>query len=487
MYVLAQNLEVDPMKIWKPAKSVNKRTTAAGTVRYCVAYAWKKLGSKTRQWKSFDTQEEAEKYRVAHNAKLEARTHSACSAFDEATSHEIALWKHRLAVDKGITIPQALKYSYDKMSPSKGSTTLKKAVIDYYKTRDFSKLAKDYVYRLKQCLDLLTDQYGSTQVNELKMEELKDWLDSQSWAPSTRKPHESSLRMFFTWCFNEEYTTQNPTNRLQLTKIIKDDVRIMSPFVVGDLLNLAAEKGYWRILFSRVITFFIGFRRSETAKFSWGDFRWHTNDLVSLMSHNKGRTSRRVNKIPPNARQWLLLCKANKVELPLKITTLTTEWNRLLAAYKKQNPGFDYKQNTCRHCFTGYDLAMHNSASATAKRMGNTEKIVLNTYNEIATKKDAEIYWAIEPDKKFSAAIDEAKNQLPFVSTLKVEDIPGALKQYEQFLEAGKLDLARQVHHELVHWRHPETGESAFGFFNWHPSNPEVTTTKDGTQYKLSK
>ena len=130
---------------------------------------------------------------------------------------------------------------------------------------------------------------------------------------------------------------------------------------------------------------------------------------------------------------------------------------------------------------------MHNSASATAKRMGNTEKIVLNTYNEIATKKDAEIYWAIEPDKKFSAAIDEAKNQLPFVSTLKVEDIPGALKQYEQFLEAGNLDLARQVHHELVHWRHPETGESALDFFNWHPSNTEVTTTKHDIKYKLSK
>ena len=83
------------MKIWKPAKSVNKRKTTAGTPRYGVAYAWKKLGSKTRQWKWFDTQEEAEKYRIAHNAKLEARTHSACSAFDEATSHEIALWKHR--------------------------------------------------------------------------------------------------------------------------------------------------------------------------------------------------------------------------------------------------------------------------------------------------------------------------------------------------------------------------------------------------------
>ena len=112
---------------------------------------------------------------------------------------------------------------------------------------------------------------------------------------------------------------------------------------------------------------------------------------------------------------------------------------------------------------------------------------MLNTYNEIATKKDAEIYWAIEPDKKFNAAIAEAKNQLPFVSTLKTEDIPGALKQYEQFLEAGKLDLAGLVQHELVHWRHPETGESAFDFFNWHPSNTEVTTTKDGTQYKLRK
>ena len=212
MYVLAQNLEVDPMKIWKPAKSVNKRKTTAGTPRYGVAYAWKKLGSKTRQWKWFDTQEEAEKYRVAHNAKLEARSHGACSAFDEATSHEIALWNHRLAADKGITIPQALKYSYDKMSPSKGSTTLKKAVIDYYKTRDFSKLAKDYVYRLKQCLDLLTEQYGSTQVNELKMEELKDWLDSQSWAPSTRKPHESSLRMFFTWCLMN--STRHKTQRI---------------------------------------------------------------------------------------------------------------------------------------------------------------------------------------------------------------------------------------------------------------------------------
>ena len=68
MYVLAQNLEVDPMKIWKSAKSVSKRKTTAGTPRYGVANAWKKLGSKTRQWKWFDTQEEAEKYRVAHNA-----------------------------------------------------------------------------------------------------------------------------------------------------------------------------------------------------------------------------------------------------------------------------------------------------------------------------------------------------------------------------------------------------------------------------------
>ena len=98
-----------------------------------------------------------------------------------------------------------------------------------------------------------------------------------------------------------------------------------------------------------------------------------------------------MNKIPPNALEWLSLCLAQGPVAPPNYT------KRMQRLRKRAN--VNYPQNAARHCFASYHIAYHQDAAQTAFLLGHPNAALLyKTYRELVSFEDSEKFWDIVPD-----------------------------------------------------------------------------------------
>ena len=471
-----------PAKDWKYCEKVRVVETRAGTKTYVVRDHYTNRQKKILGPRSFPTLESADKYRIEHNARLKKRDGNALVVVDEATAFEEAAVRRRLG-RMGISGLEAFQHAEKHMKPRKGNVDLRELYKIYLVER--SQVKGRYKVDFNRVVEVLVGEFGKKPINEIEPDDIRKCFDKMPWKSSTRNPREQKVKTLWKWAYEKGYTTKLIHKTYEKVSLDHTGVRAHSPYVVQGLLNCAVKHKLWDMVFSLALTSFVGFRREETARFDWDHIRWGENAVWLPRELVKGRTKIRSAEITPNLRKWLLLAKANHLKLPVKVSKLDSQWKELKQFYLVENPNFDYEQNTNRHSFCGYALAIGKSVDEVAQLMNNEPKKLLSKYKELVSKQEAEFYWTIEPPKKYTLDIEKAWNQLRHQSTLNKQDVPLAMAQLEQLLEHGKLKLAEKLSRNINAWRDPDTGECAEESFQWHPSHPEVQRTTKGVLVKL--
>jgi hypothetical protein len=217
-----------------------------------------------------------------------------------------------------------------------------------------------------------------------------------NWNLTTNNTHNRHLRALYGFVIQQGYATQNPFNSVPFAKDGNGNVgdKIISVTDVKRLLPYSLDCGYKAECASLVLVFFCRVRVEEVSRINWNH--------------------RRVNRIPPNAVHWLRLCR--------------TEGSVALANYEKRmqrlrrKAKITYPQNSGRHCFSSYHVALNGDAAQTALMLGHPNPALLyRTYRELVTFEEAEKFWNIVPDyvSRHQAELEEQRRIFEKAELLK--------------------------------------------------------------------
>jgi len=216
------------------------------------------------------------------------------------------------------------------------------------------------------------------------------------------KSHNNALgyiKSFLAWCASSErkYLTTNPVSDMKPAQVAYKEPEYIRPDDLEKILRaLEARPDAARLLGSVVLSFFCGIRQAEIERLADSPSDIMLDEDIVRISMPKGWTKGivpRVVQIPPNARAWLT---AYDVRHTLELTKGIHATTRNIC----KKVGVPFPANAGRHSFITFHVAAYGDASKTESMCGTSSRMRTSHYQGLASKKEAEKYFAIMPTVK---------------------------------------------------------------------------------------
>ena len=342
-----------------------------------------------RVTKDFKTEIEAQRFASKANTDLHTRNLGALQDLAATARYDILAALERLK-PFNVTVRDAVDFYLRYAKPAKGTITVDDAVKLFAKEKLRANRKPRYVNALlANYLKPLVRKFPKKLVNEITMDEMKSFIYVKGRAPKTIANYLKSLGVFFNFFIKAGYSTLNPLANLERPELDEGKPAFLTVDQASSLLEYALENNRKGECACMALILFCGVRVEEAKKLSWEDVRLETRK-VHLDAIITKKRKKRINQIAENALVWLTLCKGDGIIVPKNYM------NRLRHVRKKI--GLKYFQNSMRHSFASYHVAMHEDAAKTAFMLGHPDaNLLYNTYRELIGHEDAKRYWDIIP------------------------------------------------------------------------------------------
>ena len=135
-----------------------------------------------------------------------------------------------------------------------------------------------------------------------------------------------------------------------------------------------------------------GIRLQEAQRLTWQDVFGTAGHIAISATKSKTR-SRRLVEICPALAAWLEPYRQHEGQLWTQSRdTYHAAFVELREALKIPS-----RKNGLRHAFCTYHFALHGNENLTAAQAGNSPTVIHQAYKGLATKPDAEKWFAVEP------------------------------------------------------------------------------------------
>lgn len=247
---------------------------------------------------------------------------------------------------------------------------------------------------------------------------IRSKADAEGRSPRTLKNYYKKAKRLFSWCIEKEYLTQQPLHKgLTIVKGLQNDTppRVLTPEETRQVMYSAqaTDKDYNLLPFF-VLHVFCGLRPSELHRLSWNNVKLNTADPFVQIPSKATARSKKPRKIPlkkfPATIEWLKVCDRTKPIFPFKEGAdgntdrmFYIKRDKVLIAaglYNEESKGEEVSQfnDFGRHSCGTYLLAGEYSAADTSKRLGNSEQVLRDHYEDgNATEEEAKEYFSIMP------------------------------------------------------------------------------------------
>jgi len=357
----------------------------------------------------FATEQEAE---IAREQKgHEVRENGAAALALTTAKREEYLRSESQLAELGATLKQAIDFfaAHHRVQQPK---TLGEALDELVKIKEQSNHRDRSLSTFKNTVNLFVTYFGpEKKVSEVHRDNVEGWLYHRGYAPATIKSKRIDLRSFFNSCIARGWTTQNPTEGMQV--VLLDD-KAPEIFTVEqcERLMFACQRERPEFCTWLALALFCGIRPEEINRLSRNldkHLNLETNTVEVPASIAKTR-QRRLVELNPTARAWVMVSRAAGRRLPNDSRGMLLRIRKAAgfeaSEQKMENgerahtvvEGEPWPHDVLRHCYASYHLAMHGSADKTATQMGHrSTEMLFGHYRELVTKRDAERFWAILP------------------------------------------------------------------------------------------
>ena len=375
------------------------KTHRSGNKSWCVNIGTKADGK--ADVRNFSTRKEAENFYNEWNLKLVQQSPHGLSDLNAIQRHEILAAVKKLEAFNA-SIPEAVDFFLKFSRPDKGEITTAEAVKLFLEKKAKAKCSAAYLNSCsKTYFGPFAKAFPNRVVSEITAQEVEKYVHShKSWNSVTTKSHINYLSTLFAFLIKQRHAKLNPLDSLDRPKKARASAKTLTVDDVEKLLQFALDKDCKAECAAMVLVFFCAVRVEEVSRLTWGEINFETG-IVNLEIAAAKTGKRRVNPIPPNALEWLKLCKSSCNVAP---DNYAKRMQRL-----RKKAAIKYPQNAMRHCFAGYHLALHEDAPKTAFLLGHpNSKLLYETYYEIVPKSEAARYWEIIP-KEVAAAREQVR------------------------------------------------------------------------------
>jgi integrase len=247
------------------------------------------------------------------------------------------------------------------------------------------------------------DQYGEMPILDLHVGELSKWLTDMPVKPRTKRNRFSNLRTMFRWARRMGYLPDTETEIERVDNAIwaeesredwvddddrLEDIRLLTPTQLQKLFDSIPE----RLIPALALCAFQGLRRSEALRLHWRMVKTKNIEIPKIIARRQ-----KVRRTPPYQKAcaaWLEQYRQSEgliIPHADRFTQLTTIAKKI---------GIDpWPQNTLRHSFISYRLALIRDEAEVAWEAGTSVEKIHSNYDEKATKEDAKKWFAVLPKK----------------------------------------------------------------------------------------
>ena len=257
-----------------------------------------------------------------------------------------------------------------------------------------AQLSRKYAYNRAIVLRRFAGAFQNTAVSELAKEHVDKFFETLAdFSAKSRNHHRAAVRQFLQWCVRKDFLSS--THRLGEADAMRPErantaeVLFYTPREFRALLE--AAEGPMRALVA--ISGLAGLRTQELLRLDWSDL-WRVVGHVEVTARASKTRSRRLVELCPALLAWLE---------PFRTFTKGRLWTAHEISFQRDLRGLcekaevTRKPNGLRHAFCSFHLAANANENATALQAGHAPALVHQCYKGLATKAEAERWFAVAP------------------------------------------------------------------------------------------
>lgn len=259
-------------------------------------------------------------------------------------------------------------------------------VADFLKIRKQDGCSERYLQDIRSRLGRFAEAFhmGIADVGTVVMDE---WIRSLNVAARSRKNFRILLVALFNFAKSCGYLAKDATtaaDALSIPKIAAGDVEIYSPEEMQRMLEAAGE----HTLPFLCLGGFAGLRTAEIQRQTWENLKWGQS-VIEIKAGDAKTKQRRLIPILPPLRSFLMPF-ADRRGTVIKNVNLQYRLEELA-----EQAGVKRKNNGLRNSFASYRLAIIKNTAQVAFEMGNSPRMVEQSYLELVTEEEAARWWKI--------------------------------------------------------------------------------------------
>lgn len=209
-----------------------------------------------------------------------------------------------------------------------------------------------------------------------------------------RNHHRGAIRQFLAWCVRRDFLAAN--HRLGEADGLRPEhanTAEVSAYTPAELLKLlTAAEGTMQAMVA--IGALAGLRTAEILRLDWEDV-WRVPGHIEISKGKAKTRQRRLVSICPALAAWLepfrnctgKVCEIHEITFQQHLADLC------------EGAEVPRKHNGLRHSFCTYHFALHSNENLTAAEAGNSPAMIHAHYRGLATKKEAEAWFAVSPTR----------------------------------------------------------------------------------------
>lgn len=310
---------------------------------------------------------------------------------------------------KGSTLLEAVRVFARTLAKVK-PCPLAEAVAEFLKSRKQTTKAGErprfspvYARNVAAWLSDFAQTFPGHQVADLTPDFLERFLARFSeLGAKSRNDRRVAVGMFLRWAARKDYLDKHHAEKLLTSDAARAEVlsdtrrEFYTPAELRLILDATADS----LRAVTAIEAFAGARLQEALRLNWEDLHRTPGHIEISGKHAKTR-QRRLLEVGPVLAQWLKPFKGRKGPIwAAPLNSFITEWARV-----RESVGVPSKRNGLRHGFVSFSYALREEAE-TAALAGTSPAILHRNYRGLATKAEAEKWFAVAPPQ-------EAANVIP--------------------------------------------------------------------------
>jgi len=358
-------------------------------------------GERVREVFSTRKQAEAQAAKIRSKVKSEGQ-----AAFNlpvelrvEAAECAALLKKHQAS------LREACHYYVDHVIKYRNAPTveeiIKQLIADTSAAGRRAKTMKDLRYRLGAFAKI----YGGRKLAEITLPELQEWSNDPTLSAVSRRHMTTKVSQLFRYAEKRGWCEKNIAAYIARPNLVEGEPGFLSVVQASRLLECAVNTDLLPYI---VLGLFTGIRTNELERLTWDKVK--LSERVIIIDGAVAKTkARRVVDLNDTALAWLALC-AKKTGYVIAPMNFRKRKDALLRIARFGTPGTETKKekvdgitlepwpkNALRHTAASYAYALSQDAIRVSAMLGNSPDVLHRHYRGLATKADAERFFALRP------------------------------------------------------------------------------------------